>query len=149
MPHKFKIVSFSENNCFAKVSLGSSGCTLFSFCVVWKVNLRQAFKHCLSILPLYNVWLVSSHYCCFVFGRASRASMEMGRRAVCAHPGHLAAQRGRGRGGRWSRGSWSAGKKDISLPPPLSNFLFDLLFFNSPLFFLFLFVFTLSLSPLS
>lgn len=43
--------------------------------------------------------------------------MEEGRRAVCAQPGHLAAQRGRGRGGRWSRGRGSAGKRDIS--PPL------------------------------
>ncbi|CAB1442100.1 unnamed protein product [Pleuronectes platessa] len=80
---------------------------LFSSCVVWKVSVCQAIKRCLSALPLYHVWLVSSHHCCLVFGRASRASMEKGRRAVCAQPGHLAAQRGRGCGGRWSRGSGS------------------------------------------
>lgn len=44
-------------------------------------------------------------------GRASGASMETGRRAVCVQPGHLAAQRGRRRGGCWSGGSGSAGKK--------------------------------------
>lgn len=106
----------------------SPGCSLFSLCAVWKVSVCQAFKHCPSILPLYLVWLVSSHYCRFVFGRASRASMEKGRRAVCAQPGHLAAQRGRGRGGRWSRGSGSAGKRDISPPLSLSSFLSGLLF---------------------
>lgn len=126
-------------NCFEKASSSSPGCPLFSLCVVWKVSVCQAFKHCLSILPLYLVWLVSSHYCCFVFGRASRASMEEGRRAVCAQPGHLAAQRGRGRGGRWSRGSGSAGKRDISPPHSFSSFLSGPLFSQpllSPSFFL-------------
>lgn len=105
----------------------------------------QPFKYCLSILPLYLVWLVSSHYCCFVFGRASRASMETGRRAVCAQPGHLAAQRGRGRGGWWSRGSGSAGKKDVSPPLCLSSFLSGPPVLSSAPFLLFLFpAFTLS-----
>lgn len=98
-------------SCFVKIPLDLCLRPPFSLCVVWKVNMCQAFKLCLSILPLFHVCLVSSLHCCFVFGRASRASMEKGRRAVCAHPGHLAAQRGRGRGGRWSRGSGSAGKK--------------------------------------
>lgn len=109
------------------------GCPLFSLCVLWKVSVCQAFKHRSSILSLCHVWPVSSHHCCFVLRRASRASMEKGRRAVCAQPGHLAAQRGRGRGGRWSGGSGSAGKGDIPPPPflfflSLSSFLSGLLF---------------------
>ncbi len=139
VPHDVHLCLFLEKNCFEKASSASPGCPLFSLCVVWKVSVCQAFKHCLSILPLYLVWLVSSHYCCFVFGRASRASMEEGRRAVCAQPGHLAAQRGRGRGGRWSRGSGSAGKRDISPPHSFSSFLSGPLFSQpllSPSFFL-------------
>lgn len=139
-PTDSHLCHFLENNCFEKASSSSPGCPLFSLCVVWKVSVCQAIKHCLSILPLYHVWLVSSHYCCFVFGRASRASMEKGRRAVCAQPGHLAAQRGRGCGGRWSRGSGSAGKRDISPPLSLSSFLSGLVFshplLSSPLYLL-------------
>lgn len=123
---------FLANKRFEKASSGSPGCPLFSLCVAWKVRAcASAFKRRLSVLPLYLVWLVSSHYCCFVFGRASRASMEKGRRAVCAQPGHLAAQRGRGRGGWWSRGSWVSGKKrnfPSPFSPSLSRFLPGLLF---------------------
>ncbi len=114
---------------------------LFSV-LVWKVSVCQAFKHCPSVLPLYLVWLVSSHYCHFVFGRASRASMEKGRRAVCAQPGHLAAQRGRGRGGRRSRGSGSAGKRDIPLLFLSRVFSQAFCSFSAP-FFLFIPAFTL------
>lgn len=96
-------------------------------CVVWTpivfpVLQKAARPFCLW----YLVWPVSSHHCSFVFGRASGASMETGRRAVCARPGHLAAQRGRGRGGRWSRGSGSAGKRDIFPPPPFFFFVLSL-----------------------
>lgn len=84
-----------------KQSLSSwPGRPLFSFSILWKVSMCQAIKRRSSILPLCHVWLVSSHHCCSVFWRASRASMEKGRRAVCAQPGHLAAQRGRGCRGR-------------------------------------------------
>lgn len=122
-------VSFSWKQLLLELARLCSPCSL---CGRWLCASpsNTACPFCL----LYLVWLVSSHYCSFVFGRASRASMETGRRAVCAQPGHLAAQRGRGRGGRWSRGSGSAGKRDIFPPPFLSSFFsFSGLLFSHPL----------------
>lgn len=58
--------------------------------------------------------------------------------------GHLAAQRGRGRGGRWRRGRGSTGKKR-HFPSSLSLSLSFFGFFSSTLFFLSF----LSLSPAS
>lgn len=123
-----------EDACFKKPSWALQAVLCFSCALCGRCDVSQALKRRVSVLPLYLVWPVFSRYCCFVFGRASRASMEMGRRAVCAQPGHLAAQRGRGRGGRWSGGSGSAGKRDI--PPPLfslTSFLSGLLFCCPPL----------------
>lgn len=86
--------------CFAfflyKTPLSSPGCALFSLCIVWKVRVCLPSNARLSILSLYHVWLMSSHYCCFVFGRASRASMEKGRRAVCAQPWPPGCPEGKG-----------------------------------------------------
>lgn len=116
MPHGGTLTSFSwKQTLWKKASSSSSGHPLFSLCVAWKVSVCQAFKHSLSIFPLYLVWLVSSHYCCFMFGRASRASMERGRRAVCAQPCHLAAQRGRGAWRAAERRKRVSGKKTFSL----------------------------------
>lgn len=118
--HRRKLVCHFLENSWSSSSPGSA--LLVSLCGRWLCASpsNTACPFCL----LYLVWLVSSHYCSFVFGRASRASMETGRRAACAQPGHLAAQRGRGRGGRWSRGSGSAGKRDIFPPLFLSSFSF-------------------------
>lgn len=123
-----------------KTSLSLPGCALFSLCIVWKVRVCLPSNARLSILSLYHVWLMSSHYCCFVFGRASRASMEKGRRAVCAQPWPPGCPEGKG---AWraveKRKGVNGEKRDIS--PPLSFFGF----FSSTLFFLSF----LSLSPAS
>lgn len=125
-----------------KTSLSSPGCALFSLCIVWKVRVCLPSNARLSILSLYHVWLMSSHYCCFVFGRASRASMEKGRRAVCAQPWPPGCPEGKG---AWraveKRKGVNGEKRDIS--PPLSLSFFG--FFSSTLFFLSF----LSLSPAS
>lgn len=106
-------------------SAGSSLC----YVCVWKANVFQFFKSCSSVLPLYFVCPPTTAV--FIFGRASRASMEMGRRAVCAQPGHLAAQRGRGRGGRWSRGRGSGEENDFLFSSPVFIFIFLLPFVAS------------------
>lgn len=133
--------------CFAfflyKTSLSSPGCALFSLCIVWKVRVCLPSNARLSILSLYHVWLMSSHYCCFVFGRASRASMEKGRRAVCAQPWPPGCPEGKGAWRAVEKGKGVNGKKETF--PLLSLSLSFFGFFSSTLFFLSF----LSLSPAS
>lgn len=128
--------------CFAfflyKTSLSSPGCALFSLCIVWKVRVCLPSNARLSILSLYHVWLMSSHYCCFVFGRASRASMEKGRRAVCAQPWPPGCPEGKGAWRAVEKGKGVNGKKETFPLSSLSLSLFLwLLFIHSVLSFLF------------
>lgn len=109
----FSVICFDKAPLPCQSWLGLS-CVL-PVCCVEGARPSNALRPSLLCVP---VWPASSHHCCSVFGWASRASMDKGRRAVCAQPGHLAAQRGRGMEGDGAEegGQWE--KRDVS--PPLS-----------------------------